>query len=131
MPNLESTWKPRKSKVKEKVQDTAAEMIVSLDGSVKVTYLDEENLFDLSVVGGGGSSGLAEQRDVLAVTAFNQTVFTLTKTSLQPMYSRLSVNGVVQSYGTGYTISGATLTYLPGTPAVPLEPTDEVIIIYR
>lgn len=77
------------------------------------------------------SEMLAEQKDILPVTVFNQTAFAITKSPLQPMFSTMYVNGVIQNYGTDYTIIGTTLTYNPGFPSVPLDTTDQVVIIYR
>lgn len=77
------------------------------------------------------SEMLAEQKDILPVTIANQTVFTLTRPALQPMFSTMCINGVVQSYGADYTMVGTTLTYNPGFPPVPLDPLDQVVVIYR
>jgi hypothetical protein len=73
-----------------------------------------------------------EFRDIFTITAFGQTDFTLSRSPLQPMFSKLKVNGVTQYYGINYTIAGTALTYLPGTaPTIQLEPTDYIEILYR
>ena len=59
----------------------------------------------------GGGGGDVRRIDTFTASA-SQTVFALAQAPVDPSATAFSVNGVIYTYGTDYTVTGSTLTWL-------------------
>jgi len=95
------------------------EMPHSLSQSINFAFaesvLTSDIPFDALLIGGGagGSGGIVSfYHEQIAITAPGQTVFTLTYAPKDPPDLICWINGVSYVYGTHYTVTGTTLTWL-------------------
>ena len=97
----------------------------SASGKLYIAEATGKNNWVLASTTGTVSPSSSEIIDELTTTIDDQTSFTLSQIPATASKVKLWVNGAKMTYGTHYTVSGTTLTFIPGAAGFDLKTVNE------